>query len=584
MGGLVPITKEELLPLLQDPEVSRIIHDYADVDIGPDSLHHTIGPGSSQALQGDHTFDFSDFTQAHDIPSAPTGVNVTSAIETTQDGIKVVEATISWAPVTTNISGTTINADDLDSYLVSWSNAGQDNWSADFVVNPDQPVAYFLGFTVGQHIDVRVAAVNLAQNKSAYGYAFDVTLVEDTTPPNQPSKPIVTSLFGAIRAQWDGLDSVGAQMALDFDHVDVHVGNVSTFFPDDSNKIDSIPTLNGGSVVMSYTDYGVIHYVKFRAVDKTGNISSYSVPSDPVASRRGVDADFENLSATKITAGKLSVDVGLAGRLLIGPLNANGTLVSPLGARMELRNDGLHLYNSSNIEVGTLAVVSGVPTVNIQGPVIAGGTITGATVVGGMIETAISGSRVTIGLNPLNSMHEINFYSGDASEVYAGSLSGDVINSSGVKSGYVNLTSPDLGYGFSSIELHSKGSLGQSSVTYLTTDELKLGTIFAPSTAKISGVAGIIDEQFHPYPKWAGSTQRTIVGAIKVGNTDANGYITTVHSLPGTPIAVVATAAGSTWIVKASSWDNVNITFRCWDDKNTPSANAPVQIHWVAIA
>lgn len=415
----MPITRDELIPLLQDPTISRIIHDYSDVDLGPDSLHRTLGPGAAQAKPGNDTIDFSDFTQYPFTPNAPTGILVTSNIITTNDGNKLAEVIVTWTPVTQNTDGTSVSSDELDSYVVSWRVASPvGDWTPEFEVDPTGDVAYFFGLKPGTTIDVRVAAINLAQNKSDYGYAFSVTVGADTTPPNQPSTPIVSSLFGAIRVQWDGKDSTGVIMALDFDHVDVHVSTTSTFIPDDSNKVDSIPTLNGGAVVLSYTDYGTNHYVKFTAVDKSGNHSVASAASAAVAARQGVDADFQNVSATKIIAGKLSVDVGLGGRILIGPLDANGNLISPLGARMELRNDGIHIFNGSNVEVATMAIISGVPQINISGPIVSGGSITGAIITGGTIQTATGGTRVVISAT---TQDRIQFY-------WSGSLAGEIIS------------------------------------------------------------------------------------------------------------------------------------------------------------
>lgn len=432
------ITKDELLPLLRDPDVAAAVHSYADTDLDVNSLHRTIGPGAAQAKPGNATVGFEDFTQYRFTPNAPTGILVTSNIVTTNEGNKLAEAIVTWTPVTQNTDGTSVNSDELDCYLVSWRVATTGDWTPEFEIDPTTNIAYFLGLLPGTHIDVRVAARNLAQNVSAYGFAFDQVIGADLTAPNQPSKPIVASLFGAIRAQWDGKDSVGATMALDFDHVDVHVGSTSTFLADDTNKIDSIPTLNGGAVVLSYTDYGTNHYVKFRAVDKSGNISTQSVASDSIAARQGVDADFQNISATKITAGKLSVDVGLAGRLLIGPLDANGNLISPLGARIEIRNDGIHIFNSSNVEVGTFAVVSGVPQLNISGPIVSGGSITGTTITGGTLQTATSGKRVVI-----DTTNTVSFYrSGGtfAGSVEGGGSSGNALALIGAGGAEIDLT------------------------------------------------------------------------------------------------------------------------------------------------
>lgn len=41
----------------ESPQDSRKLHDRADTDTGPRSLHHTLGPNRNQASPGDHTHD-----------------------------------------------------------------------------------------------------------------------------------------------------------------------------------------------------------------------------------------------------------------------------------------------------------------------------------------------------------------------------------------------------------------------------------------------------------------------------------------------------------------------------------------------
>lgn len=558
------ITKEELLPLLQDPDVSRIIHDYADVDIGVNSLHHTVGPGATQVQAGNDTIDYSDFTQYPFTPNAPTGINVTSNIITTNDGNKLAEVIVTWTPVSTNTDGTSVTSDELGSYLVSWRIAGPNDWTPEFSVDPATNVAYFFGLKPGTVIDVRVAAVNLAQNQSDYGYAFSVTVGTDLTPPNQPSVPIVTSLFGAIRVQWDGKDSLGAVMALDFDHVDVHVGNVSTFVPDDTNKVDSIPTINGGAVVLSYTDYGTPHYIKFTALDKSNNRSIASAASASVAARQGVNADFQDISATKILTGKLSVDVGLGGRILIGPLNPDGTLVSPLGARMELRNDGVHIYNSSNVEVATMAIISGLPQITISGPIISGGQITGTS-----FTTSGSTQRILI-----DNSDNISFYdiSGLVGKVNSPSGAGVVQTISANGQDWVQVG--NTGVSIASLDGY---------VTVVTKNNIDL----SPGNGGVGNVrivqGQLLDPFNVPYPRWAGTTQRTIAGNRNTATTDASGRVSFAHGLTSTPTHFVGTPNSGAFILRSFSKDATNVTFEVHNDAGAIVTGTSVTIDWFAL-
>lgn len=95
----------------------------------------------------------------------------------------------------------------------------------------------------------------------------------------------------------------------------------------------------------------------------------------------------------------------------------------------------------------------------------------------------------------------------------------------------------------------------------------------------------LYDHNGHPMPKWGGVNQRTINAAIKTGTTDGSGLITTNHSLPGTPIAVVAvlddTATG--FVVTVHSTTSTQVTFKVWTNSTTPATFITASIHWIAI-
>lgn len=120
---------------------------------------------------------------------------------------------------------------------------------------------------------------------------INTTPTGDYGPPQQPSAPVLTGIPTGIQATWDGKNADGSTTRVaDWDHVDVHMSTTSGFTPSATTVVatmvatsqnSTIPgtTSQGGSVVISDTNYGVTQYVVFIAVARSGQQSLPSAQS-----------------------------------------------------------------------------------------------------------------------------------------------------------------------------------------------------------------------------------------------------------------------------------------------------------------
>lgn len=303
-----------------------------------------------------------------------------------QDGAGnwVAQVTLSWLEPQYNWDGTVLN--DLAGYEIGWKLSSSGVWTPAQRVDPLLTTAYLTGFPLGSSVDFRIRAFDSSGNTSPdWTVITNQAVQKDTVGPAAPSQPQVTSLFGGIRAAWNGLDVNGLPMAADFSRITVHQSTVDGFTPDASNQVDVIGDRNGGTSIIVATDYGVPHYIKFVAYDRSGNPSAATSPQSPaVASRKGVSADFESVSVTNLVAGLLSADVGIAGRLLIGTLDANGQLVNPTGQRLVIDSSGISTFDDANQQTAYLGADG---TASFQSNISSGATIRASDIIGSTIET-----------------------------------------------------------------------------------------------------------------------------------------------------------------------------------------------------
>jgi hypothetical protein len=184
---------------------------------------------------------------------------------------------------------------------------------------------------------------------------------------------------------WDGTLADGTALPADFDHVAVHVSTTSGFTPSVATYVGTITKAGEGGMLPVLPLPYVPHYVRLTAVNTSGNAG---VPSEEVAATPikvdGPDLKAGSVEAAAIKAGavtaeKLEAILQLVTRLVAG---------DPAGARVELNENGLRVYNTSGQLVIRFDAADGSGAFT--------GTITGSTITGGIMQTAESGQRITL--------------------------------------------------------------------------------------------------------------------------------------------------------------------------------------------
>jgi len=343
------------------------------------------------------------------IPAAPTGLTVSSMAYFTDGGQIRTAATAQWSPVLLNTDGT--STDDIDLYLVSWrytdtsmyTNPALANW-AFLPARQDETAVHHLswsGLEPAKQIEVRLTTKDKAGHYSAWSASVFHTLAADVSPPPVPSTPITTTQFGSMRIEWNGLGSAGEAMPKDFARVEIHVSLVSGFTP----TTVTYWNLFTGQAATAYSniDYGVTVFVRFVAVDISGNRSNPSAQASGTA-RQVVNADvfdgavgsskLADLAVVRAKIADLAVNNAKIADLSVGKL-VTGTLTADMvlganiatalsGSRVGFNAQGFYAFNAASLQ-----------TVGINN--------TGSAFFLGEVATAASGSRFVFnpgGTNP----------------------------------------------------------------------------------------------------------------------------------------------------------------------------------------
>ena len=210
-------------------------------------------------------------------------------------------------------------------------------------------------------------------------------IAENGPAPGAPTAPVVTPSLGGLRVVWDGALADASALPADFDHVAVHVSTSSGFTPSAATFVGTITRSgDGGMLPVTPLPY-LAHYVRLTAVNTSGNSSGPSTETAATPLKvDGPDLTAGSVTAAAIQAGavhadKLEAILQLVTRLVAG---------DPDGARVELNEDGLRVYNASD----ALTVQFDAAT----GDAVFTGEVTGSTITGGLLQTATSGERITL--------------------------------------------------------------------------------------------------------------------------------------------------------------------------------------------
>lgn len=342
-------------------------------------------------------------------PKAPDAVLLGSWAYMDRDGQQHAALAVSWPAVTQNADGTVY--DDAGAYLVSYLLPGLPTGGRDAQWSPEQTVhgtiAHYDQLPAGQRVQARVRTVDASGNSSTWRLSQEIILASDTTPPPVPSKPVVTSLIGALRAVWDGRGSAGEEMPADFAELEVHASTAAGFTPSAATIVDRLAGAAGAPI--TGLPYGTTYYVKFVARDRAGNASQPSaeaaaaptvvIRSDladqiigtaqladatiigaKIALATIQDANIGTVSASKLTVGKLNADVTVSARIK----------TADTGARVELNSAGIEAWNANGVKTVSVSATTG-----------------DVRIVGGL-SSGTSGQRIEI--NPGGGLPEIRFF------------------------------------------------------------------------------------------------------------------------------------------------------------------------------
>jgi hypothetical protein len=292
------------------------------------------------------------------IPNAPTltNGNVTSFGVVDLFGNSSAEVSATWTGPNTNTDNS--GYADHDYYIVQAKRLAATDWQQ--VGTPDQPPLAWANVPLNVTIQVRVAAVDLSGNRSAWSSVATHTTVGDTTPPPVPSQPTAVTRLGVITVGWDGLGNTGQGMPADFRYVNVHLSATNNFTPSSSTRIAQMRTR--GTVQIADQPYNQIRYVKLTSVDAGNNESVGSLQ-------------------TQVTVTPL-VDTDLIGQVIDAAHIVNGTLVA---------SDKIVAKSITAAQIAALTIQAGNIAANaITSDKIIAGAIDGQLITGATIRTGLT--------------------------------------------------------------------------------------------------------------------------------------------------------------------------------------------------
>lgn len=270
-------------------------------------------------------------------PAAPTGVTVSSSLDTSDASGGRAYIDVSW----TGVADT-----DLQNYSVRYSTGT--TW--EYINVPEGVVTTRInGLRPSTGYNVAVAAVDFQGNSSAYTNAgtYPITTAADTTAPAAPTGVTVGAGVTTMTVYWTENTENDVKNGIGF--YEVQIDTVNTFNSGNLLTKQVSGTVTSFSNLTSNTTY----YTRVRAVDASANVGSYSsiVSGTP---RYVVNADIQGgtISGDKITANTLVGDRVMANTLDANTIKANTTFTQNLsvGATFTMATSGI--MQSANYSAG----------------------------------------------------------------------------------------------------------------------------------------------------------------------------------------------------------------------------------------
>lgn len=277
------------------------------------------------------------------VPATPVFGTFSANVYESADGETKAQILITWTEPLNQDGSTIVDGDHYEiryrpnvdaPYPATWTEAAQDTWNEVFTWNQPRvaPITdtdwhtIYAAWDTSQFLlqeltpaviyEFQIRAVDTATpaNKSQWSTTQAFTAPRDTIPPSTPAAPEVAGSRIAIQVIHRlGISSGGTfNLEPDTNHLEVHVSNNPTFFPDEDTLVGRL--LCGAALQSQIPVVGTFQveetserYVKVVAVDRNGNKSPASDSATATAELID-DAHISDLSVSKVTAGTIQAD------------------------------------------------------------------------------------------------------------------------------------------------------------------------------------------------------------------------------------------------------------------------------------
>ena len=332
-------------------------------------------------------------------PAAPQNLQLTSDAYIDNKGRPQGTVFANWTVVD---YATDATAMEIVGYELQYRYQGTTAWQTG-PINITDTTSSFGPLTPGHVVEVRVRARGTySTTPGAWSGVKAIVVADDVTPPPAPSKLTVSVKLGVVAVTWNGKTDQNTVMPPDFQRLDVYQEGVTTPV--------GVLYRETRTLQISGLPYGDQVRYRAKAIDNSGNESTYSVWSEFVTIKQLVNADIENktingikiedrtltgthLLAFTVTANELAVNAVTADKIDVGAVTAQKIGVGALdgktitGATIRTAATGDRVVMNTT---GIRAYDDDVETVRITGS----GAITSTSVTATTIRTATTGERI----------------------------------------------------------------------------------------------------------------------------------------------------------------------------------------------
>lgn len=265
------------------------------------------GIANGSIISGNSRDSTPDDQKDKTIPSAMTGLVLSSGVYQNGEGRSKAWVQAAWDPITTNTDGSAIS--DLDHYDVVWWYSDMPFTShKDIIVDSGTTTVMFDNLDPGREVVVYVYSKDNSGHQGSWTGTQTIVTNADTIAPNQLSAPTLRSIMKQLVVTWDGLDFGANVVPADFKQARIYTQLASPFDP--TNKTDG--TFKGYLTAagdLQITGFSIGNSVTVRLVgeDISGNLSTPSAEvTITIAGVSGADMNFNTIQANNIGVGQVN--------------------------------------------------------------------------------------------------------------------------------------------------------------------------------------------------------------------------------------------------------------------------------------